>query len=166
MSATIRLYRPEDRAKCQRIFLGNCPHYFDPAEQVLFETCLDCLDRGQIIHKNAADSQFYVLEKDEQILACGGFYLTREESAAVMAWGMVDHKFHKAGLGSMLLQYRIDHLRKHYPEHQIRLDTSQHTYPFFERFGFTVIKMTPDGYGPGLDRYDMVIDRANAETDD
>ena len=38
-----------------------------------------------------------------------------------------------------------------------RLDTSQHTRGFFERWGFTAASVTPNGYGPGLDRIEMRI---------
>ncbi len=157
MAVSIRPYTPADRAECLHLFTGNCPRYFDPAEQNLFETCLDRLDRGDIIHEQAEASQFYVLEEEEKVLACGGYYLTRDKSAAVMAWGMVHHLHHREGRGSALLQHRVDHLRKHYPDHQIRLDTSQHTYPFFERFGFQVTRRRKDGYGPGLDKVDMIL---------
>ncbi len=160
MSVHIRLYHPEDRAQCLQIFHGNCPQYFDPAEEALFTQCLDRLDQGLVIHEQAKASAFYVLEQNEIILACGGYYIAMDEAAAAMAWGMVDNSHHKEGLGSALLDYRIHHLRQYYPNHLIRLDTSQHTYPFFERFGFEVTTVTKDAYGPGLDRVDMTINEA------
>jgi len=40
---------------------------------------------------------------------------------------------------------------------QVRFDTSQHTQGFYRRFGFVVEGITPDGYGPGLDRWDMLV---------
>ncbi len=40
---------------------------------------------------------------------------------------------------------------------EIQLDTSQHTYRFFERFGFNVKQISKNGYGEGLDRYDMIL---------
>lgn len=157
MHCTIRPYTPDDRTRCLDIFRSNCPPYFDPAEEVLFTRCLDRLDLDQIIHPQAEASQFFVLVHQEIILACGGYYIVRGQPVAAMAWGMVDHAFHRQGFGSTLLQFRIDHLRSYYPTHQLRLDTSQHTYPFFERFGFRVTKVTTDGYGSGLDQVDMVI---------
>ena len=36
-------------------------------------------------------------------------------------------------------------------------DTSQHTYRFFEKFGFNVKQISKNGYGVGLDRYDMFL---------
>lgn len=156
MHYTFRPYRPDDRARCLDIFRSNCPPYFDPTEEALFTKCLDRLDLDQIIHPQAEASLFYVLVQGDTILACGGYYIARGQPVAAMAWGMVDRASQKQGFGSALLRYRIDHLRKHYPNHQLRLDTSQYTYPFFERFGFRVTKVTKDGYGPGLDQVDMV----------
>lgn len=41
---------------------------------------------------------------------------------------------------------------------RIELDTSQHTQAFYARFGFTVERVVVNGYGPGLDRWDMALD--------
>jgi [ribosomal protein S18]-alanine N-acetyltransferase len=42
---------------------------------------------------------------------------------------------------------------------EIHLDTSQHTYRFFEKSGFSVKKISKNGYGEGLDKYDMILKR-------
>lgn len=39
---------------------------------------------------------------------------------------------------------------------QVALDTSQHTAPFYARPDFREVRRTPSGYGPGLDRVDMI----------
>ncbi|SVC90586.1 uncharacterized protein METZ01_LOCUS343440, partial [marine metagenome] len=39
----------------------------------------------------------------------------------------------------------------------IHLDTSQHTYRFFEKFGFIVKQISKNGYGERLDKYDMIL---------
>lgn len=41
--------------------------------------------------------------------------------------------------------------------HAVELDTSQHTRGFYERVGFRVERVVPDGYAPGLDRCDMCL---------
>ena len=38
----------------------------------------------------------------------------------------------------------------------IELNTTQKTFKFYEKFGFDVIKITPNYYAKGLDRYDML----------
>ena len=61
--------------------------------------------------------------------------------------------------GSHSLKYRLNHIIRNYPEIEIHLDTSQHTYRFFEKFGFIVEQITKNGYGEGLDKYDMILNR-------
>jgi predicted GNAT family N-acyltransferase len=68
----------------------------------------------------------------------------------------VDNALHKKGIGRELLLYRIQLIRSGFPGYPISLDTTQHSYLFFEKMGFKVVKITRDGYGEGLDRYDMV----------
>jgi hypothetical protein len=45
----------------------------------------------------------------------------------------------------------------------VQLGTSQHSKEFFARFGFQTTRVTPDGYAPGLDRYDMTLSRERLE---
>jgi N-acetylglutamate synthase-like GNAT family acetyltransferase len=96
-----------------------------------------------------------VTELDGKTIACGGFYIVKDMPIANMAWGMVNKKNHRQGFGKQLFQFRVEQVNKLFPQHIIVLDTSQHTYNFFIQFGFSVTKITKDGYGPGLDRYDM-----------
>lgn len=68
---------------------------------------------------------------------------------------MVRLERHRKGLGRALLHARIDAAKKDPGVRVIRLDTSQHTTGFYERFGFHITGVEPDGYGPGLDRCEM-----------
>ena len=34
-----------------------------------------------------------------------------------------------------------------------------HTYRFFEKFGFSVNQISKNGYGEGLDKYDMTLNK-------
>jgi len=72
---------------------------------------------------------------------------------------MIHANFHKQGYGTMLYNFRIEAIKKDWPNHTISLGTSQHTYPFYEKMGVKVIASIKAGYGPELDRYDMVEDR-------
>jgi len=59
---------------------------------------------------------------------------------------------------------RLEHLRTHHPQIKaVQLDTSQHSEGFLARFGFQTTRVTPDGYGPGLDRCDMTLPREKLE---
>jgi len=37
------------------------------------------------------------------------------------------------------------------------IETSQHTRGFYEGLGFRLTALVPDGFGPGIDRCDMVL---------
>ena len=73
-----------------------------------------------------------------------------------MAWGMVDNALHKRGYGAQLLEYRINKMSELFPDTPVVLDTTQHSFGFFEKFGFSTVKVTNDFYAPGMHRYDMV----------
>ena len=128
------------------IFRSNLPIFFDPSEEVEF---------SQFLREGAQD--FYVLSEQSSVRACGGYFVDAEENRAGLAWGMVHRDFHKTGLGKKLLAFRLRKIQADFPGIPVLLNTSQHTYKFFERSGFEVEKVTPDGYGAGLDRYDMKL---------
>jgi len=75
---------------------------------------------------------------------------------------MVDRHLHRQGLGTRLVQARLALARDNPLVDDVVLDTSQHTHGFCETFGFKMIKVTPDGYAPGLDRWDMALRIAGA----
>jgi N-acetylglutamate synthase-like GNAT family acetyltransferase len=152
---SIRPYLAKDRQACHAIFESNCPKYFDADEIVGLENWLNGQDSGQITYQTSSADYFYVLEENLEIQACGGFYIVKDKPNVNMVWGMVNQNHHKKGYGSLLFQHRINQIKMLYSEYKIVLDTSQHTYSFFEKFGFKIHKITKDEYGPGLDRYDM-----------
>lgn len=68
---------------------------------------------------------------------------------------MVARDAQRQGYGSQLLRFRLERLRA-LGAREVHLDTSQHSAPFFARFGFREVRRVPGGYGPGLDRVDMM----------
>ena len=56
-----------------------------------------------------------------------------------------------------MTEYRLKKIEKEFPATNIILNTSQHTFKFYKKFGFEVVKIKKDGYGEGLDRYDMIF---------
>ncbi|KEF35024.1 hypothetical protein RDMS_04295 [Deinococcus sp. RL] len=141
----IRPYAPEDRAACLALFDANVPDFFAPHERAEFETWLQ--DPGE----------YFVLEDGGQVVACGGVWLGPEDRGrpAGLSWGMVARNAQRRGYGSQLLRFRLERLRA-LGAREVHLDTSQHSAPFFARFGFREVRRVPGGYGPGLDRVDMM----------
>jgi predicted GNAT family N-acyltransferase len=143
-----RPYTALDLQACLRLFDGNVPKFFDPSERQSFATFLQ---------DQSLNTAFLVIENNGVVIACGGHVLEDDGQTAGLCWGMVDQSLHGQGLGRLLTEARLQAIRKQPAIQRVRLDTSQHTHAFYARFGFTVERVETDGYGPGLDRMDMVL---------
>ena len=151
----IREYKPTDREACFAVYNSNVPVFFAPEELDGFKSWLDSKDKAVLAHATNQCEYYYVIENDNKIIGCGGFYITQNKQEARMAWGMVENSLHKKGIGRQLLDYCIKQIKLLNPEVSIALYTTQHSYVFFERLGFKVTKIQKDFYLPGMDRYDM-----------
>lgn len=155
----IRTYEANDREACLAIFASNTPPYFDVSEYQFLDNWLTKKGQGELCYESNAAETFFVLEIENKVLACGGYYIPKNEKRANMVWGMVHNAAHHQGLGKQLLLFRVDEITRLYPLHSISLDTSQHTFRFFERLGFRTLKCIHNGYGEGLHRYDMLREK-------
>jgi predicted N-acetyltransferase YhbS len=147
----VREYRPGDEPRCLAMFDGNFPKFFAPHERELFEKFLRRDDRP-----------FFVAEVDGAVRGCGGFRVD-DFGVAFLAWGMVDADWHRRGVGAALLRFRLDRIREIPHAWCVLLDTSQHSAPFFARFGFEAYRTIADGYRPGLDKVFMRRVRGTSE---
>lgn len=143
--AHIRPYTPAARPACLAIFRSNLPKYFAPEELPLFAAWLD----------KPGLTDYYVLEVEGRVVGCGGFYALPEQRQANLAWGMIHSDHHGQGYGSLLTGYRLELMRERYPGYALMLSTSQHTFGFYEKQGYEVREVIPDGFGEGLDKYIM-----------
>ncbi|QLG13208.1 GNAT family N-acetyltransferase (plasmid) [Deinococcus sp. D7000] len=145
----IRAYQPSDRAACLDIFDANTPRSFVPGERPAFEAWLD---------EASGRADYLVMEGPPGVVACGGLWVSEDaERSAGLAWGMVHPAWQRQGLGDALARVRLARLQALGVTRAV-LDTSQFTAPFYARLGFQEVRRTPNGYGPGLDRVDMVVD--------
>lgn len=144
----VRPYVPDDLPACLAIFDSNLPTFFSAAEREEFRLFLQ--DAG------AENSLYLVLAQGNVVLACGGLSIL-PDGLAHLSWGMVDRAHHGQGLGTRLTLARLALARATPGLTQIALATSQHTRRFYEGMGFTALKVTPDGFGPNLDRCDMIL---------
>ncbi|MBO9740136.1 GNAT family N-acetyltransferase [Xanthomonas axonopodis pv. begoniae] len=146
---TIRNYRPEDFSACLALFDGNVPAFFSAEERP---------DFVRFLTHHAAAWHYQIIERAGEVIACAGYSISTDGTTASLGWGMVHPTLHRQGLGTMLLLARLEALRLSPNIEQVVLDTSQHTQAFYARFGFVVKQVVPDGYGAGLDRWDMALD--------
>lgn len=144
----VRAYVSSDQSACLSLFDGNVPRFFSATERKAYADFLD---------REAVALSYQVIERSGQIVACGGYSVDRQRSTAGLCWGMVARELHGTGLGSLITTARLRAAQATPGVEQVRLDTSQHTQGFYRRFGFQVEKIVPDGYGPGLDRWDMLL---------
>ncbi|MFN7092003.1 MAG: GNAT family N-acetyltransferase [Allorhizobium sp.] len=142
-----RPYRHEDFDACLSIFDGNVPGFFSMDERAEFATFLAEVD--------PETGRYIVLVLDGSVVACGGLSLDPDMGVASLSWGMVDQAFQGRGLGTRLTEERLKLARSSAQIAELVLATSQHTFSFYRRHGFAVVKVTPDGFAPGMDRYDM-----------
>ncbi|MDQ3143241.1 MAG: GNAT family N-acetyltransferase [Bacteroidota bacterium] len=153
----IRDYFPGDREECIEIFISNVPKFFAAEELEDFKGFLNGRDSAQLAYNNTESEYYFVVELDDEVVGCGGFYIPRDDSNARFVWGMIKNSYHLKGIGKVFLEYRLNKIRLLKPNAAISLDTTQHTFKFFEKFGFTTTKVQKDFYAKGLDRYDMVF---------
>lgn len=150
---TIRPYQPDDKAACVAAFESNVPKFFTTEEVGQFSDWLSRFSGRELTRFD--DHHYYVLLSDGTVIGCGGFGYEQQAQQAVLAWGLVDNRYHKKGYGKLLFEHRLAAIRRLYPAASVLLDTTQHSYPFFEKLGFVVEKITPDYYTQGMHRYDM-----------
>ena len=73
-----------------------------------------------------------------------------------MSWGMVHPNWQSKGWGTKLTQYRIEKIKQTTAQ-KINLRTSQYTWKFYEKMGFSLFYTQKDYWGKGLDLYDMQL---------
>jgi len=142
----IRTCTPADHAQCLRVFDSNTPRYFAPAERAEFASFLQ-----------AATTDFLVLEHEGVVVGCGGWYVRASEGR--LCWGMIHQALHRQSAGSALLRARIDRLFSATRVDRVGLETSQHSAPFFARFGFVIDGVETGGFAEDIDCVRMSVSR-------
>ena len=141
----IEPYRPDHRGACLALFDSNVPRFFRAEERGEFEAFLD-----------APPGPYLVGRVDAEVIAAGGYAEDASQPGIwMLCWGMVAAPLHRQGFGRALLHARLQALGALPDLREVRINTSQHTRGFFERFGFLVTEIEPDGFGPGLHRCAM-----------
>ena len=128
-----------------------------PEERAGLEVWLNGRDAGLLAYRNTESETFFVIEDEGEVIGCGGFYIDTATANANLTWGMIHPTKQRQGFGRLLLQYRLQKIKELTPGRVITMDTSQHTAPFYLAAGFELEQIVKNGYGEGLDRYDMHI---------
>jgi predicted N-acetyltransferase YhbS len=139
----IRTYQPEDAPACMAVFDSNLPKFFTTPEREQFAAFLARME-----------GPYFVARSGDQLCGCGGFFVD-DYGVSYLAWGMVHSAWHRQGIGARLLQWRLELIEQVPHAWCVLIDTSQHSAPFFARFGFSSYRTIQDGYEPGLDKVFM-----------
>ncbi|HNT19531.1 MAG TPA: GNAT family N-acetyltransferase [Saprospiraceae bacterium] len=142
---TIRKYTPSHRAVLLQLFRLNTPRYFSITEESHF---IDYLENHA--------GHFFIVESGGAVVGCGGYNLFPEQADARISWDLFHPDFQGRGLGSALLQYRIDRINEVPGLKTITVRTSQWVYRFYEKFGFELKEVIKDYWAEGFDLYRMV----------
>jgi ribosomal protein S18 acetylase RimI-like enzyme len=140
----IREFRAEDTSALIQLFRLNTPTYFDVSEEA-----------GYLIYLEKETEDYFVVEKDNQIIGTGGINYVPDRNEAVISWDILHPDYQGKGIGSKLLQFRIDLVRSNPSYSSLMVRTSQLTFKFYQKNGFDLEKVVEDYWAPGFDLYQM-----------
>lgn len=144
-----RSWRSEDRGLGLALFASNVPEYFAEQERKDFIEFIDELP----------GPYFLMIDANGTPVGCGGYAQEDDHPGiAVLCWGMVRRDRHGQRLGDALLRYRLAMLAANPLFREVRIETSQFSRGFFQRYGFEQTRQVADGFAPGIDLIAMTLD--------
>lgn len=153
----VRPYEAADRAAVLAIFDTNLPEYFGAGDRGWLEETLD-----------EPDGPAFVVTVDGAAAAFGGYELWEHYNKALLFWGMAARRYHRCGLGQLLLFERLLHVAR-FAEPATRyvtVDTSPLVVAFFEHCGFEQTAIWPEGYRSGMTMHELRFDLAQTALPD
>lgn len=138
MSLIFEKYHEALLPEVKKIFRSNIPRYFFEYEE------------EQLVHQlNHRIFDYFVMIDEGQCIGAGGIGLNSDETVS-LCWGMIHQDYHKKKYGEALLLFRLERITQNWPGKTVVNVTSQHTTGFFEKYGFKVVSVKENGFGPGL----------------
>jgi len=138
-----RAYLPADAPACFRLFDDNCPEFFADNERA---------DLVEFLRVPPAGYQ--VVLAGDQIV--GAFGVLREEGRLALRWIMLARDAQGRGLGRLIMAQAVAMVRAE-GGRTLHIATSHMSERFFAKFGAVETGRTPDGWGPGMHRVDLVL---------
>ena len=143
-TVTFRGYLSTDKAACLELFDANCPEYFAPNERKDYENFLE------------ANPENYELCFVSGPLV-GAFGLMHDGARdRNLRWILLEPSSQGLGIGAMIME-RVILNASESGARVVNIAASHKSAPFFAKFGSTKVTVTANGWGPGLDRVDMVL---------
>ena len=143
----IKKYSESDKQEVIKLLQLNTPEYFDPSEEIEF---IDYLD-------NKIEDYFVVL-RESKVVGAGGINYFPNENSSRISWDMIHPEYQGKGVGKELTQYRINLIKASSKNIElIVVRTTQLTYKFYQKMGFTLETVKKDFWAKGFDMYQMII---------
>jgi len=144
MNIGFRPYHTSDKQICAGIFDANCPEFFAPNERQDYTEFLEDVP-----------DVYEVCEGDGKVIGAFGL-LAHSENSKTLSWILLDPQTQGLGVGSKIME-RVIQLGEASAAKTVRIAASHKSAPFFAKFGAMTISSNKDGWGPGMDRVDMVL---------
>lgn len=141
---TFRPFQPADTAACLALFDANCPASFAPNERDEYVVFLSNLP-----------GPYEVCVIDDAVVGAAGL-APDGPGALAIRWIVIAREHQGRGLGRAVMQQLMD-LAATRGIARVDIATSQHSAPFFAKFGAVRLSVIEDGWGPGMHRIDMVL---------
>lgn len=141
---TIREYNPEDFDHLMNLLQLNTPEYFAPEEEADFIEYLS--DKRDL---------YFVAEEDNKIMGCGGLNRSDEGKTVFISWDIIHPEHQKKGIGNKLTRHRFEVVKTIPGIEKIVVRTSQYTFKFYKKMGFTLTETVKDYWATGFDLYYM-----------
>jgi len=142
----IRSFTILDIQSILSLFDKNTPAFFSPEERA-----------DLIFYLENEVENYFVLEVETTIVACGGYNKGPAISEMRISWDLVDPDYQGKGYGSALLSYRIGKIKDDKTINLITVRTSQMAYKFYEKHQFVINEIVEDYWAEGFDLYSMVF---------
>jgi len=136
----IRPYQNNDFQDVMDIFKTNVPDYFDASEiQELSNYLLHEIE------------DYFVIISNDKIVGAGGINYDNDNITARLSWDFLDKHIQHKGAGTVLTQFRIQHVLKLKHIQKLIVRTSQFADGFYTKQGFQVKERVKDYWAPGFD---------------
>jgi [ribosomal protein S18]-alanine N-acetyltransferase len=147
MEINIRPYELSDRNALETIFLMNTPKYFAPEELGDFLEYLDIFG-----------DDYVVAVVNKRVVGGGGYWIRSSDQQGGLSWAFLRPDYQGTGVGKELAQYRIEKIRETCLAKTIMVETSQHSFGFYEKLGFKLLNKQSDYWSKGIDLYSAVLE--------
>lgn len=144
MAVVMRVYEQADQRDCLRLFDMNCPEFFDPGERAQYHEFMESRPAG-----------YEICLLQQQVVGAFGV-CERVAGGVALRWILISPAAQGRGLGSAMMRRALEVCRARV-ETVLHISASQKSAPFFARFGARAVTITPQGWGPQLDRIEMQL---------